>query len=90
MSTLLTIAKAFLPDLIKHGVEMIRDRKVLKDNLKRPSTAVAATSGGLAVIIEAVQSINPETLPTDPTATQAILGLIAVVSFLYRKYQARQ
>lgn len=90
MSALIALAKAFLPSLIEHGVEMYKDKQVRKDNIKSTSTKVAAGAVVVSGVLEAVQNINPGSLPTDPTLTQALLGLVAVVCFLFRKYQAAQ
>lgn len=90
MSGLALILKAFLPSLIKHGVEMYKDKQVLKDNLKKPSTAVAGGAIAVAGALEAVQQLDITTLPVDPTAAQFVLAAITVVCFLFRKYQDSQ
>lgn len=90
MSALIALAKAFLPQLIEHGVEMYKDKEVRKANIKSTSTKVAAGAVVVSGVLEAVQNINPETLPIDPTSTQMLLAVITVVCFLFRKYQAAQ
>ncbi len=80
---ILPILKAFIPELVKHGVEMTKDRGVLKENLKSKSTKAAI----VPAVIAAAAAVSPEVIPTDPDVTQVVMSVLTVLMFLLRKYQ---
>ena len=80
--------QALIPQLIAGAVEIIKDKKARKDNLKKPSTVIGMPAAAVAAAVAPdVLGMAPHSL--ESALTQIALGLVAVAMFFLRKGRAQ-